>query len=121
MEEQIRKGKNTIITVICILVAMDVIGIITNLAYSKSSVSSIIGLAIMLVLAYFMYKKQNWARIVILVLLGLAAFVYLIGIMAAFVIPLLGVVSLLMFVVYLVMFIVLLANKNVKAYMQQPK
>lgn len=123
MKASVKKGKNIVIGIICILLGVE---LLTILLYFFSIGSGKIGTQVVRVLltgalCFFVYNGQNWAKWVTVVLMAIAALTGLIGTLSVMVYPLLGAISFIYFIIYTTVVILLLAPKSVKEFMEHQR
>lgn len=118
--ENVQKGRKQIITIIALTLAVSIFTIIfTNLVSETGRfVVQIIRFYLTLLLCYFLYKGKNWARILMIILLGIATLISIIGIISFIISPILGAVSLLYGSIYGYISYMLIKSKDIKRYIE---
>lgn len=118
--ENVQKGRKQIITIIALTLAVSIFTILfTNLVSETGRfVVQIIRFYLTSLLCYFLYKGKNWARILMIILLGIAALISIIGIVSFIISPILGAVSLLYGSIYGYISYTLIKSKDIKKYIE---
>ena len=120
MKASVKKGKNIVIGIICILLGVSLLSILLNIfSIGTGKIGTqAVRFFLTAALCFFVYKGQNWAKWVTVVLMSIAALAGLIGTLSVMAYPLLGAISFIYFILYTTVVILLLAPKSVKEFME---
>ena len=130
MEEQITKGRNLVVTILAFIIGESLINIIMSIIYVENVggerlTSELIGLAVTLLFAYFLYRGRTWARWLTAISMLFSAIAYLLRAFEGFFVP--GAFSLwvvfitLMAIINGVFGILLLTSRDIKAFMESQR
>jgi hypothetical protein len=126
--ELIIRGKRIVIGIIAIILSINVATIVsTMLVYVQidsigfaalNSVKGLIRLLLEIGILFCLYKGHNWARWLLVILLGLGGLISLyIAIPLFNAIDVFGVIYLMLGIIYIAIFIILIVSKAIKAFM----
>lgn len=126
------RGNKIIIGIIAIILLIDVVVLASsvslyalsgNIGYATPKiVQGLIRLLLEIGISYNLYKGNNWAKWVLVVLLALGGLISLVSVIPIFsVITIFGVVYFLLGIVYVVICVILIASRSVKEFMRYQK
>ena len=120
MESSVSKGRNLVFAAMGIIIGISMVTIFFNLitGVHQSFVVQFIRFVLTCGLCYLVYSGVSWARWVCVILMGIACFLGLSGVLSIIDNPLLGLVSFLYFAAYLTVILLLLIPKSVGEYFE---
>ncbi len=123
MDENIARGKNTLIGIIAAVLGISLLSTIVTIITNGFSgfATDIIRFGLSCLLCFFLYKGQTWAKWVMVVLYLLAGVLGLIGALSIIVSFVLGITSLALGIIYGGSAILLLTSKDIKAFLAYQK